>query len=97
VTVTIAAHTLNVIIRIGASGSRRFTVRSRSMTVPQLKTGDGVQIPPETAHAGGEPGDAKTKVLITYVVEIRKAARVSSLGCCYVRRAVARRLPIYRR
>src|SRR5205085_6881792 len=34
-----------------------------------LKVGDGFQIPPETPHAGGKPGDAKTRVLITYVVE----------------------------
>ena len=34
-----------------------------------LKAGDGFQIPPETAHAGGKPGTAKTRVLITYVVE----------------------------
>src|SRR5262245_3724226 len=34
-----------------------------------LKPGDGFQIPPETPHAGGKPGDAKSRVLITYVVE----------------------------
>jgi quercetin dioxygenase-like cupin family protein len=34
-----------------------------------LKVGDGFQIPPETPHAGGKPGDAKTRILITYVVE----------------------------
>ncbi len=34
-----------------------------------LKTGDAFQIPAETPHAGGKPGDAKTRVLITYVVE----------------------------
>jgi len=34
-----------------------------------LKPGDGFQIPPSTPHAGGKPGSAKTKVLITYVVE----------------------------
>jgi len=34
-----------------------------------LKAGDGFQIPPETPHAGGKPGNAKTRVLITYVVE----------------------------
>jgi quercetin dioxygenase-like cupin family protein len=34
-----------------------------------LKPGDGFQIPPDTPHAGGKPGDAKTRVLITYVVE----------------------------
>ena len=34
-----------------------------------LKSGDGFQIPAGTPHAGGKPGDAKTRVLITYVVE----------------------------
>jgi quercetin dioxygenase-like cupin family protein len=34
-----------------------------------IKAGDGFQIPPETPHAGGKPGDTKTRVLITYVVE----------------------------
>jgi quercetin dioxygenase-like cupin family protein len=34
-----------------------------------LKAGDGFQIPPETPHAGGKPGDAKSRILITYVVE----------------------------
>jgi quercetin dioxygenase-like cupin family protein len=35
----------------------------------QLKAGDGFQVPPETPHAGGKPGDKKTRVAITYVVE----------------------------
>jgi quercetin dioxygenase-like cupin family protein len=34
-----------------------------------IKAGDGVQIPPETPHAGGKPSDVKSRVLITYVVE----------------------------
>ena len=34
-----------------------------------LRPGDGFQIPPNTPHAGGKPGPAKTRVLITYVVE----------------------------
>ena len=34
-----------------------------------LKVGDAFQIPPETPHAGGKAGDAKTRILITYVVE----------------------------
>lgn len=34
-----------------------------------LKPGDGFQIPPNTPHAGGKPGTAKTRVLITYVLE----------------------------
>ena len=28
-----------------------------------IKAGDGFQIPPETPHAGGKPGDTKTRVL----------------------------------
>jgi quercetin dioxygenase-like cupin family protein len=34
-----------------------------------IKPGDGFQIPPETPHAGGKPGDTKSRILITYVVE----------------------------
>ena len=34
-----------------------------------LKAGDAFQIPPETPHAGGAAGSAKSRVLITYVVE----------------------------
>jgi quercetin dioxygenase-like cupin family protein len=34
-----------------------------------IKPGDGFQIPPETPHAGGKPGDATSRILITYVVE----------------------------
>jgi len=34
-----------------------------------LKPGDAFQIPPNTPHAGGKPGPAKSKILITYVVE----------------------------
>jgi hypothetical protein len=34
-----------------------------------LKAGDGFQIPPETPHAGGKPGDKKTRIAITYVVD----------------------------
>jgi quercetin dioxygenase-like cupin family protein len=34
-----------------------------------IKAGDAFQIPAETAHAGGKPGDTKSRILITYVVE----------------------------
>jgi len=34
-----------------------------------MKPGDAVQIPPETPHAGGKAGEAKTRLIITYVVE----------------------------
>lgn len=34
-----------------------------------LKAGDGFQIPANTPHAGGKAGTAKTKLIITYIVE----------------------------
>ena len=34
-----------------------------------IKAGDAFQIPPETPHAGGKAGTAKSKILITYVVQ----------------------------
>ena len=34
-----------------------------------LKPGDGFQIPPETPHAGGKPGETKSRLLINYIVE----------------------------
>ena len=34
-----------------------------------VKKGDGFQIPPVTPHAGGTPSKAKTRLIITYVVE----------------------------
>src|SRR6202162_1130478 len=34
-----------------------------------LKPGDAFQIPPETRHAGGAAGTAKSRLLITYVVQ----------------------------
>ena len=40
-----------------------------------LKAGDAFQIPPNTPHAGGKAGTAKTKILITYVVENKPLGR----------------------
>ena len=37
-----------------------------------LKPGDGFQVPAATPHAGGKPGAAKSRILITYVVEKAK-------------------------
>lgn len=34
-----------------------------------LKPGDGFLIPPNTKHAGGKPGTAKSRIIITYVLE----------------------------
>ncbi len=45
-----------------------------------IKPGEAVQIPPETPHAGGAAPTAKTRLIITYVVEKGKplATPVSS-------------------
>ena len=34
-----------------------------------IKAGDGFQIPPDTPHAGGQAGNARSRLIITYVVE----------------------------
>ena len=46
-----------------------FELQIEGQPTRALKPGDGFQVPPNTPHAGGKPGDKKTKVLITYVVE----------------------------
>jgi quercetin dioxygenase-like cupin family protein len=46
-----------------------FELPIQGMETRMLKAGDGFQIPPNTPHAGGKPGTANTRVLITYVVE----------------------------
>jgi quercetin dioxygenase-like cupin family protein len=45
-----------------------FELPIQGQATRMLKPGDGFQIPPETPHAGGKPGDAKSRILITYVV-----------------------------
>ena len=34
-----------------------------------IKAGDAFQVPPDTPHAGGTAGTAKSRILITYVVQ----------------------------
>lgn len=46
-----------------------FELPVQGQATRMLNAGDGFQIPPETPHAGGKPGTAKTRVLITYVVQ----------------------------
>ncbi len=46
-----------------------FELPVQGQATRMIKPGDGFQIPPETPHAGGKPGDKKTKLAITYVVE----------------------------
>jgi len=46
-----------------------FELPVQGQATRMLKAGDAFQIPPETPHAGGAAGTAKTRVLITYVVQ----------------------------
>jgi quercetin dioxygenase-like cupin family protein len=46
-----------------------FELPIQGQATRNLKPGDGFQIPPNTPHAGGKPGTAKSVILITYVVE----------------------------
>jgi hypothetical protein len=40
-----------------------------ALSDPHVEAGDGFQIPPATPHAGGKPGSATSRILITYIVE----------------------------
>ena len=46
-----------------------FEVPIQGQPTRTIKPGDGFQIPPNTPHAGGPPTPAKTRLIITYVVE----------------------------
>ena len=46
-----------------------FELPNQGQATRTIKAGDGFQIPPDTPHAGGKPGNAKSVILITYVVE----------------------------
>lgn len=46
-----------------------FELPIQGQPIRTLKPGDGFQIPAETPHAGGKPGDKVTRLAITYVVE----------------------------
>jgi quercetin dioxygenase-like cupin family protein len=46
-----------------------FELPIQGQPTKMIKAGDGFQIPPETPHAGGKAPEAKTRILITYVVE----------------------------
>ena len=46
-----------------------FELPIQGQSTRMLKAGDAFQIPPDTPHAGGKAGDAKSRILITYVVE----------------------------
>jgi quercetin dioxygenase-like cupin family protein len=57
-----------------------FELPIKGQPTRMTKAGDGFQIPPETPHAGGAAPTAKTRLIITYVVEKGKplASPVSS-------------------
>ena len=46
-----------------------FELPIQGMETRMLKAGDAFQVPPNTPHAGGKAGTAKSRLLITYVVE----------------------------
>lgn len=46
-----------------------FELPMQGQPTRMLKAGDGFQVPPETPHAGGKPGNTKSRIAITYVVE----------------------------
>jgi quercetin dioxygenase-like cupin family protein len=46
-----------------------FELPIQGMPTRMYKPGDGFVVPPETPHAGNKNGDAKTRVLSTYIVE----------------------------
>jgi quercetin dioxygenase-like cupin family protein len=48
-------------------GSFELPIQGKPTTI--IKPGDAFQVPPETPHAGGKPGDTKARILATYVVE----------------------------
>jgi quercetin dioxygenase-like cupin family protein len=46
-----------------------FELPIQGMETRMLKAGDAFQVPPNTPHAGGKAGTAKSRLVITYVVE----------------------------
>jgi len=46
-----------------------FELPIQGQDTKMLKPGDAFQVPANTPHAGGKAGTAKTKLIITYVVE----------------------------
>src|ERR1700676_2397612 len=46
-----------------------FELPIQGVETRMLKAGDAFQVPPNTPHAGGKAGTAKSRLLITYVVE----------------------------
>lgn len=46
-----------------------FELPIQGQATRMLKAGDGFQIPPDTPHAGGQAGTAKSRLIITYVVQ----------------------------
>jgi quercetin dioxygenase-like cupin family protein len=67
--VTIARHTHPGIESsyVMEGGGGELPIEGQPMRM--IKAGEAFQIPPETPHAGGKPGDMKTRLLINYIVE----------------------------
>jgi quercetin dioxygenase-like cupin family protein len=67
--VSIARHTHPGIESTFVMESGGFELPVEGQPTRMVKTGDAFQIPPETPHAGGKPGDTKARLLVTYIVE----------------------------
>ena len=46
-----------------------FELPIQGQPTKMIKPGDAFHIPPETPHAGGKPPEARSRLIITYVVE----------------------------
>ena len=67
--VSIARHTHPGIesTYVMEGGGGEFPIEGQPTRI--VKAGDAFQIPPGTPHAGGKPGNTKTRELIHYIVE----------------------------
>ena len=58
-----------------------FELPIQGQATRMLKPGDAFQIPAETPHAGGAAGTAKSRILITYVVQKGKPLASPAAAC----------------
>ena len=70
--VTIARHTHPGIESSYVMEGGGFELPIEGQPTRMVKAGEAFQIPPETPHAGGKPGDTQSRLLINYIVEKNK-------------------------
>jgi quercetin dioxygenase-like cupin family protein len=67
--VSIARHTHPGIESTYVMEGTGFELPVEGQPTRMVKAGDAFQIPPERPHAGGKPGETKSRLLVTYIVE----------------------------